>query len=134
MDPKYIYALFVERKSTPAAPPETSVFKFPIPGGASDSLIAQRWLLWNAIAQCGIFPWQLYVGTDFAAHGNCAAGMGSPGQCVIYTKLGTLIWLPSSGRLYTNNPSGDLLRRLQVVFPPYHSTRTGPNVSLDFSA
>ena len=111
-------------KQALAAQPQASnvgtdhtAFLFKAPAGSAPDVA--RWHLWLAIAECGFFPWQLYIGTKWCGAWNCAAGVGSNGQCTIFADGCTIIWLQGSGRLYCPSSCPGIVCRLSRHFPGF---------------
>ena len=121
-------------KRTPASAPQTSVVKFISPTGLTD--IEGRWHWWLELAKVGLFVKSMYANTEYAQYGNCEAGPGSKGQAVVKTNgLGTILWM-ATGRVYSSNATAQLQQLLEIVFPPFDTTRSvckGPQAVLDFS-
>jgi hypothetical protein len=124
---------------TTQKPPGANAFAFSSPRGYDAR--AARWHLWLALSEVGYFVKQLYLVTCFLKHAvpTCDAGHGSPGQVIVYTHDGTILCLPSTYRLYCENPKRDLLQRLAMKFPAFskkstsHATQYLVPQQLDFS-
>ena len=76
-----------------------------------------KWLFWAELKKIGIIVKQAVMFTEDEKHANSVAGLGTPGQCVVVSPIGTIILLTSSGRLLTPNSGMTLGRRLSLAFP-----------------
>jgi hypothetical protein len=127
-NPTRICDHFRSKSNEPLSPKGTESFHFVSPV-ASISERVQQWHFWLAVAKTGYMTRELYIGSKYettvsahhAATGECSAGAGTPGQCIIYTPDGTLIWRMSQECIVTPNPTGDLLRRLAIFFTPWQA-------------
>ena len=72
------------------------------------------------MAKIAIFVRQYYLGVDFDGISmeqvcNATAGLGGPGQLVVFTEMDGTILCMSTGRLYSPNLGPDLNARFRVV-------------------
>ena len=132
LDPSVINEKFRAKSASPASKKGTEVFGFTSPV-ESTNVTTLRWQFWLAVARCGYLPRELYVGSKYeaavAAHhkqnGACNANPGTQGQCILHTPDGTILWMIGTKRLYSQNPSGQLLKRLAVWFEPWKAPEEG---------
>ena len=122
-DPVKLLEAFRQKTKSPEAPAGTEKFTFHPPPGSS--FPEARWHLWKSLARVAVFIRELYTDTDYKPYINSKAGPGSSGQAVVYSNDGTIIWIPSSKRLYSPNASGDLIKRLAVFFSPLQTEAEG---------
>ncbi|CAK0820532.1 unnamed protein product [Prorocentrum cordatum] len=79
-----------------------------------------KWLWWMALARVGFYVRELYGFTNFAGSANSSAGVGTPGQEVVRTPLGTVIGMCRDKRIYTPSGGPGLTARLALRFPIYN--------------
>ena len=118
IDPKALVDNMAFMAQRPCSPPGTPILKFIPPEGAD--LRESKWLWWGALARVGFFVKEMYTYTEYAASVNASAGVGTPGQEVVRTPLGTLIWMRRDRRIATPGGGADLMGRLSLGFPAYN--------------
>ena len=86
-----------------------------------------KYLWWQELERCGIIVRRLVTSTADEAHSNSIAGVGSAGQQVVVTPVGTIVWLQGTGRLMTPNSKPSLNARLRAVFPMHYPFKDATN-------
>ena len=92
---------FIANTQNPASPMGTQAFSFTPPPASSER--EARWHFWSALADAGFVTEEIAFATDCQSHSNCYAGIGASGQVVVHTKIGTVLWMPQTTRLYSPN-------------------------------
>ena len=121
--PTELHARWTELMKHPVSPPATMEFSYTAPSGCDDREC--RWHFWQALAQIGFVVHQAVVGTALLPNANSFAGPGAKGQAVVHTKIGTILWMYTSKRVYSPNPQQDLLERLGMIFHPWSPAVAG---------
>ena len=66
---------------------------------------------------------RVYLGTEYEAYANSYAGAAAKCQHVVHTEHGTVVYMATTGCVYSPNPKKDLLQRLSVFLPPWVAQR-----------
>ena len=83
------------------------------------------------LAKAGISVNIVYTNSHNSAYVNAYAGLGTPGQSVVYLNTpGTILWT-NTGRVYSPNGKQPLQAQLRVIFEPFEAreeARTAFNI------
>ena len=116
-NPSMLAKRFQDKAKTSTTPSATDTFLLDTAEHPDNRI--KRWVFWAELAKAGLFVRQQYLGTDFSHFINCHAGPGSVGQYVVYTDLGTVLYMTTTKRLYSPNAKPELLRRLAAILGPW---------------
>ena len=86
----------------------------------------RRWEWWAACTELAVFKREMYAFTEYegmtTGRGNKipnAVAGGQPGQEVLKTHLGALMWVPNDKRIIVAPNCAELERRVRRVFPAW---------------
>ena len=119
LDPKRCCADFKDRRKNPKSGKETTQTQWII-GEAISGTDDGTYRFARELAKAGIFVNIVYVDSSHMKYVNAFAGLGTPGQSVIYlnTVPGTILWT-NLGRIYSPNGRPPLQAQLRVIFEPF---------------
>ena len=117
-DPAVLESAMPSLSQWPCSPAGTPIVKFVPPEGAEAR--EAKWLWWATLSRIGFFVREMYAHTPYAASVNATAGVGTAGQEVVRTSMGTIIWMKRDKRLSSPNGSPALDAKLALVFPPFN--------------
>ena len=118
MDPALLLQDMARLVQQPASPPGTPIVKYVPPEAATPRMA--KWFWWMALARIGIFVREMYIHTPFAPAVNAAAGIGTSGQEVVRSSIGTIIWMKKDKRISCPNGTPELFQRLAWGFPAFN--------------
>ena len=136
-DPRKLHGEFKELKAQPKSPGNVDLFAFRLPSQQPDRI--GRWNLWGKLARIGVFVREYFEGMSYEGLSNdefcnASAGLGAPGQFVVFTdNTGTILRM-ATGRLYAPNATGDLVARMRVIFEPFSDGQNASELMGDRSS
>lgn len=109
---------FKDNLGNPALPPTWH----PGFGVSRSPVLTEReaqWHFWFALADTGLLTEEVAFTTESHSHANWVVGIGAAGQFVVHTKIGAVLWMPRTRRMYSPNARMDLLRHLAIRFQAF---------------